>query len=163
MIFAVLATGPSMSLALADTVRGRCKVVAVSDAINLAPWADALVSSDAKWWRVKQPAFTGPRFCLLEFPDVEQVRDLPMGSNSGLLGIHIAVRMGATKVLLLGVDLHGSHFFGRHTDLKNTEPHRVAQFHGEFANYKPRGVQILNCNPNSHLKCYPMANLEDEL
>jgi hypothetical protein len=163
MIFAVLATGPSMSQALADRVRGRCKVIAVSDSWQLAPWADALVGTDQAWWREKEPEFDGPKFTLGTWRGVETVRDLVQGSNSGLLGIHIAVKMGATKVLLLGVDLHGTHFFGPHTKLRNTPPERTAAFHGQFANYRPRGVQIFNCNPASRLTCYPMANLEDHL
>lgn len=162
--FAILATGPSMSQAIADSVRGRCKVIAVSDAIEFAPWCDCLVSADGPWWREKAPEYDGARYTMANFPGIERVTDLPMGSNSGLLAIHVAVKMGATKVLLLGIDLHGTHFFGPHTGrLKNTTAARVATFHKQFANYKPRGVQIFNCNPDSHLKCYPMARLEDHL
>lgn len=162
--WAILATGPSMSQALADSVRGRCRVVAVSDSWQLAPWADALASVDAKWWREKSPGFNGPKFTLGKFPDIEQLTDLAMGSNSGLLGIHVAVKLGATKVLLLGFDLQGTHYFGPHTgNLKNSSPTRVAAFQQQFANYKPRHVEILNCNPNSKLKCYPMARLEEHL
>lgn len=164
MIFAVLATGPSMSQGLADSVRGRCKVVAVSDSWQLAPWADALVSSDAAWWRHKAPEFSGPRYTLGTFPDVERVTDMPMGTNSGLLGIHVAVKLGATKVLMLGFDMHGSHFFGTHVgNLKNTPAHRREQFHKQFLHYRPKGVEILNCTEGSALTCYPMARLEDHL
>lgn len=164
MIVAVLATGESLSQKVVDSIRGKCKVVAVSDAYLLAPWADVLVSSDAAWWRETKPEFDGPKYTLGIHPDVEKVKDIPMGTNSGLLGIHIAVtRLGATKVLGLGFDMHGTHFFGPHKKLKNTPPHRREQFHSQFANYKPRGVQILNCTPNSKLKCYPTARLEDAL
>lgn len=70
MIFAVLASGESMNQALADSVRGKCKVIAVSDTWRLAPWADALVSSDAGWWRHKTPKFDGPKYTLGTFPEV---------------------------------------------------------------------------------------------
>lgn len=165
MIVAVLASGPSMSQAVADSVRGRCKVVAVSDTWELAPWADALVSADANWWREKKPTFDGQKFTLGTVHDVEKLRDIPMGSNSGLLGIHVAVtKLLGMKILVLGVDLHGTHYFGPHTGkLKNTPPRRLAEFHRQFANYRPRGVQIFNCNPDSRLTCYPMARLEDHL
>lgn len=161
--FAVLATGPSMSQAVADSVRGKCGVIAVSDSWQLAPWADALVSADAGWWRHKSPVFHGKRYTLGTYPDVEKLEGIPMGTNSGLLGIHVAVMMGATKVLLLGVDLHGTHFFGPHTTLRNTKPERTRVFHEQFAAYRPKGVTILNCNSASKLKCYPTARLEDEL
>lgn len=164
MIFAVLATGPSMSQAVADSVRGRCKVVAVSDSWQLAPLADALVSSDAAWWRHKAPTFEGPRYTLGTFPDVEKLTEIPMGTNSGLLGIHVAVKLGATKVLMLGFDMHGDHYFGPHTGiLKNTPAHRRQQFHQQFANYRPKGIEILNCTEGSKLASYPMARLEDHL
>jgi hypothetical protein len=58
---AILASGPSMSQAVADTVRGRVRVIAVSNqgiptrcpdgsVRELAPWADVLYSSDRAWW-----------------------------------------------------------------------------------------------------------------
>lgn len=58
---AVLASGPSMSREVAEAVRGKCRVIAVSNQAipmlidgeihaALAPWADALVASDRTWW-----------------------------------------------------------------------------------------------------------------
>lgn len=72
---AVLASGPSMSRALCEQIRGRCRTIAVNnvgiDTLDStsgkfieapAPWADALFASDAKWWREYQTramAFAG--------------------------------------------------------------------------------------------------------
>lgn len=64
MIYAVLASGESMNQALADSVRGKCKVLAVSDTYLLAPWADGLVSADAGWWRNKSPQFDGKKYTM---------------------------------------------------------------------------------------------------
>lgn len=166
MIFAVLATGPSMSQAVADSVQGRCKVVAVSDAYRLAPWADALVSSDAAWWNQHPEAlnFAGKKYgAMPDFKPVEGVERLKIGSgtNSGLLGLHVAVMLGATTILLAGFDLGGSHFFGPHpAPLKNTTPERFEVFKKQFAHFKPRSVRIVNCTPNSGLTCYPMGDLD---
>lgn len=162
--WAVLATGQSMSQEIADSVRGKCKVAAVSDAIELAPWADCLVSADGSWWRHKKPEFAGPKYTLATVPDTERVVDTPMGTNSGLLALRVAVMLGATRVLLLGIDLHGTHYFGPHTGaLKNTTPQRMETFKQQFASYKPRNVEIWNCSPSSHLMAYPKANLEQVL
>lgn len=162
--WAVLATGESMSQALADSVRGKCKVAAVSDAIKLAPWADILVSADGAWWRHNKPAFDGPKYTLAKVPDTEIVEDVPMGTNSGLVALRKVVSLGATRVLLLGIDLHGTHYFGPHIGgLKNTSPQRMEVFKQQFASYKPRGVEIWNCSLESSLKAYPKANLEDVL
>lgn len=169
MIFAVLATGPSMSQQLADSLRGRCKVVAVSDAYRLAPWADALVSTDYAWWRVHSRAllFPGRKFGVIpSFRTLEGVESLPVetGTNSGLLGIMAAVKLGATRVLLCGFDMHspGKHFFGKHPEpLRSTPPARMEVFKKQFAAYRPRGVEIINCTPGSALNCYPRAELEN--
>lgn len=171
MIFAVLATGPSMNLGIARAVMGRCSVIAVSDAFKLAPWADALVSTDFAWWRQHPEAgeFKGRKFSgMVDYQNVEGVEKLlgESATNSGLLGIKVAVRLGATKVLLCGFDLHspGMHFFGSHpSGLRSTNAQRMEQFKRQFAHYRPRGVEILNCTPGSALQCYPMLDLQTAL
>lgn len=171
MIFAVLATGPSMSLELARSVMGKCSVVAVSDAYRLAPWADALVSTDFAWWRRHPEAseFRGRKFSgMVDYQKVEGIERLTgeNATNSGLLGIKVAVRLGASKVLLCGFDLHspGKHFFGRHPEgLRNTTAQRMEQFKLQFERYQPRGVEIINCTPGSALRIYPMGDLEEQL
>lgn len=169
MIFAVLATGPSLTQQQADSVRDRCRVIAVSDAYRLAPWADALASTDAAWWKAHPDAleFPGRKFGIIhDFQGVTGVETLHVdtGTNSGLLGIMAAVKMGAKRVLLLGFDLHspGDHFFGRHPKpLKSTPVKRMEDFKRQFANYKPRGVEIINCTVGSELHCYRKATIEN--
>jgi hypothetical protein len=164
MNWAILATGPSMSQAVADSVRGRCKVNAVSDAYKLAPWADLLVSSDRKWWDYHKPEFSGRKLAAVEVRDVERFNGAVSGENSGLLAIRVAVSLGATRVLLCGFDMGGTHFFGPHHEPRwNTSLQRFEIFKKQFANYRPKGVEIINCTEGSALKCYPMAKLEDVL
>jgi hypothetical protein len=169
MMFAVLATGPSMSQAVADAVRGRCRVIAVSDAYKLAPWADALVSSDRAWWRHHKPEFAGRKLSgvpvdCVGIDGIERVEGTVSGSNSGLIALKVAVSMGATRVLLLGYDMGGAHFFGDHpAPLKNTTPSRFEVFKRQFADYRPKGVEIINCTPGSALTCYPTMELEAAL
>lgn len=167
--WAVLATGPSMRQSIADCVREKCKVVAVSDAWRLAPWADALMSADAAWWHAHTEAltFAGERLCLAPNPPegVEKFR-FENGANSGLAALAYAVAQGARKVILLGIDLHspGEHFFGRHPEpLKSTNAHRMEVFKRQFAKYRPLGVDIVNASPNSALDCYRRGLLEEEL
>lgn len=166
MRFAVLATGPSMSQAVADQVKG-LKVVAVSDAYKLAPWADALASTDGRWWNHHKDAlsFKGLKFTAApDFRPVKGVEKFPTDShtNSGLLGLMVAVHMGATEVLLLGFDLRGTHFFGRHPEpLKNTTEQRFEAFKKQFERYRPKGVSIFNCTHGSALNCYPKRDLAD--
>ena len=163
--WAVLATGPSMSQEVADSVRGRCSVIAVSDAYRLAPWADVLVSQDAGWWRVHPDSkdFKGRKFAGVDVPDVEKFPSAS-GCNSGLLACQVAVSLGAKRILLLGVELRGAHFFGLHPKpLRNTQPHRFDAFQEQFKRYQPKGVDIVNVTDRSALKCYRRSTLEAEL
>lgn len=160
----ILATGPSLTAEAVAKVR-HLPCIAVSDAYRLAPWACAMVSADKAWWRLHNPEFAGPKYTLADVPEVEKVMDLAMGSNSGLLACHIAVtRLGAKRLLLLGVDMHGSHFFGRHPEpLKNTKAERFEQMKKQFANWAPKRVDIWNCNPESGLTCFPRMTLDEAL
>lgn len=159
-----------MSQSVADSVRGRCSVIAVSDSYRLAPWADVLVSSDVGWWRFHPEAkeFKGRKFTLA--PDyaglegIERVPGLVTGINSGLFGVKVAAHLGAKRILLFGVDLHspGSHFFGRHPDtLRSSSRDHLERFKRQFAQYRPKGIEIINCTVGSALKCYPVKDLED--
>lgn len=165
--WAVLATGQSLTPAQVEKARAM-PCVAVSDAYKLASWAQAMVSQDKSWWRLNPEAkkFAGRKFSTRSIEGVERVTDLALRSshNSGLLAVHVARMLGATRVLLLGVDLHGTHYFGPHPHpLRNTVPSRFDRFKKQFANY-PRGdLEIINCSPGSALACFPMASLESFL
>ena len=160
----VLATGPSMSQALADSVRHMPRVV-VSNAFELAPDADALVSTDAAWWRHYPAAFgfAGRKFsvgCMDK--RVEKVAGFQTCSNSGLLGMVVAAKLGATEIILLGFDMAGGHYFGRHPEpLPNTQPSRYEFFKTQFATWA--GPPVVNCTPGSALTCFPMGRIEDYL
>jgi len=166
--WAILASGPSMSQEVADSVKG-LKVIAVSNTYELAPWADILVSSDRTWWtnHPKAKDFTGEKFCGLCIETPKEVKKFPgamSGSNSGLLALQVAVSKGAKRILLFGVDLGGSHYFGDHPPpLKNPTPQRFDVFKKQFNGYRPSGVEIYNCSPNSALKAYPFKDPEEFL
>lgn len=165
--FAILATGSSMSQQVADSVKGRCKVIAVSDAFRLAPWADALVSSDPQWWHANKDSFdfAGGKYRSKRreaAPGIQEVAS-PSGSNSGLLALIVAEMLGATKVLLLGYDMGGTHFFGPHTKgLMNTTASRFETFKKQFARWKT-DMDVVNCTPGSALHCYRFGAVEREL
>lgn len=165
-VWAVLATGPSMSQDVADFVRGRCRVAAVSDAYRLAPWADALVSNDVTWWRVHSAAvdasgFAGRRFGAARFTGVEIIPPtgaFTHGVNSGLQGMRVAEMLGAKLILLLGFDMRGAHFFGKHpAPLKNTTPERFRVHLAQFKKWA--GCPVINCTPGSALEHFPFGDV----
>lgn len=166
--WAILASGPSMSQRVADSVRG-LNVIAVSNTYELAPWANVLVSNDRRWWvnYPKAMEFEGEKICglCIEPPNgVTKFAGAMSGSNSGLLALMVAVKKGATRVLLLGFDMGGTHYFGNHKPpLMNPSPVRFKKFKDQFASYRPNGVEIINCTLGSSLRCYKAGNLIDYL
>lgn len=149
-----------MSQAVADSVR-HLRRVAVSNAYELAPDAEAMAATDRAWWREHPKAlrFKGRKFGVRAPDGVESVA-MPTGTNSALLALHVAVRiLGATRVELYGLDMsssNGAHYFGAHATLRNTLPHRFDVFKAQFAKYAlPDGVEVVNCTPGSALLCYP--------
>jgi hypothetical protein len=169
--WAVVASGESVTAAVAARVR-HLPCVAVSDGFKLAPWARALVSSDSPWWRKTEGAlkFAGDKWSMSGFEGTSRI--IPHGcigthTNSGLVGVDRAVTYyGAKRVLLLGIDMVGTHFFGPHKSLTNTTPERFEFFMAQFAAYAEEmrpGVEIINCSPISALEVFPKRALEDVL
>jgi hypothetical protein len=169
----VLATGASLTLeqvAHVKTVHGeqRCKAVAVSNAYQLAPWADAMVANDMKWWRQHPEAlkFAGRRFCGSDFKGTERLPPHPMfptGSNSGLQGMRVALMLGAARIILLGIDMKGTHYFGKHPPaLKNSSPADFQRMLIQFKRWKS-DVEVINCSPGSALTLFKAASLLDVL
>lgn len=168
MIAAVVCTGQSVTQADVDYLRGKCKVVVVSDAYKLAPWADAMVSHDKAWWIAHSECdFAGPRYCgyFQDLPGAHKTqRFYPAGGNSGCMGLLVAQRLfSPTKILLLGADLHGTHYFGPHTRdlLRNTNKTQFETMKRQYAAL--RKLPIVNCSQISTLTCFPKANLREVL
>lgn len=121
----ILASGPSLTADDVASCQGRAKVIAVKDAIRLAPWADCLYGSGAdagSWWRLNGPNLTeysGLRYTLdpaaAKWADVLSYNGtdglstdptaLRTGKNSGYAAVNLAVHLGAAKIVLLGYDL----------------------------------------------------------
>lgn len=170
---AVLATGESLSPEQVAHVRsareaGRCKAVAVSNAYLLAPWADAMVANDMRWWRQHPEAlkFAGRKFCGADLKATERLPPVPMfpaGTNSGLQGMRVALMLGATRIILLGLDMKGAHYFGKHpTALKNSTPADFQRMLRQFLRWRS-DAEVINCSPGSALTCFKTARLADVL
>lgn len=183
MICFVLASGQSLTAEQVDLVRSARdsglidSVIAVSNVgIDLAPWADALVSHDRKWWMNNLSAldFAGQKFCRNTFRNVKVFVPNPSnGCNSGYMAMQVARdAYKANKIFLLGFDMHGTHYFGPHPELKinnkvlshsltNTQPHRF-EFHiKQFEGWN--GCDVVNCTHNSALKQFPLKTLGEAL
>jgi len=190
----VMGSGPSLNQSDVDLARAHVSaVIAVNDSYKLAPDADVLYAADARWWGwhkgasahvtgggVKYPAFTGRyKYALTAvpgYPDVQVLRRGPqtgltldpgrvaLGLNGAYQSINVAVHLGASRVLLLGVDMQGGHFFGRHPN--NSGPPFsmcLQRFQTMVEPLKQAGVEVLNCSRKTALKAFPRVELEQAI
>lgn len=165
----VLAPGPSLSIELAERVNG-CRVCVVSNAYQVAPWADCLVSNDAGWWKRHPDArsFSGRKCSANRIDGIEIIHPATFGtsSNSGVLALDEVRNSGAMKIVMLGFDMHGTHFFGPYTNgCRNTSPSRREQHRKQFEEWAKSNkmIQVINCTAGTSLAAFPVGNLEDHL
>ena len=88
------------------------------------------------------------------------------GGNSGFQALNIAVLFGAARVLLLGFDLHGTHWHGRHpAGMNNPDQNNFDRWSKAFSeavgDLKLANVEVINCSPGSALTCFPTARIQD--
>lgn len=166
--WALLAPGPSSTAEQAARVHeADIPLGSVGCAYQLSPHAAFIAATDSGWWR-KYPdakARDCPKFTMHTVPGCTHVRMPGFGVvNSGVLGLEIAKRRGATRILLLGFDMHGSHFFGPYTNgLSNTADAKRKVHLRQFAQWgkaNPK-IEIINCTEGSALKCFQEASLGD--
>jgi len=99
-------------------------------------------------------------------PDPAYVRT---GENSGYQTTHIVAHGGAKRILLTGFDMRGDHWFGKHppglADANGCGvfPQFIENFKTIVEPLRERGIDVVNCTPDSALRCFPLGNLEDEL
>lgn len=180
---AVLASGPSMSAAVADEVRrAGVPTIVVNNTFRLAPWAQMLYAADSEWWAYTRDAraFAGLKVSIdsgVRINGVHQLRltgmtgfdpdpsALRTGGNSGYQAVHVAAHAGAARILLCGFDMRGGHWHPDHaqplrTTLLETYQSWIQRFE-TLAALCP--AQIVNCTPDSALRCVPYQPLEEAL
>lgn len=126
-----LASGPSLTPAIVDRLRG-CRVVVVNSTCLLAPWADVLYFTDSGWYAAHKDVVTNwaglvvtqSRSAKRELPDkVKRVvgcndpykppqfpppcaRTVQQGRSSGHTAISVTIAMGPPRMIaLVGYDM----------------------------------------------------------
>jgi hypothetical protein len=179
-----IATGPSLTPDDVLYVRGRARVIAINDAIRLAPWADCLYSSDRHWWPTHRgvPSFTGLKYGLgsgigksnpfSQLPDITVLKNtgytgletdpkgLRNGKNSGYASVNLAYHLGAARIILLGFDMGirdgRVHFFGSHVGMNNPSDAHFVSWRKHFATI----VEPLQAAGVSVVNCTPSSALD---
>ena len=119
--------------------------------------------------KVTQDQRAADEFSLLRVPSVDEpgLSASPLrihqGGNSGYQALNLAVLLGSERIILLGYDMHGGHWHGRHGGrLNNPEPGNFARWIAAFRTVRAP-VPVINCTPGSALDVFPLANLETVL
>jgi hypothetical protein len=184
---AIAASGPSLTAAQLDQIRGRAKLIVINSTFRLAPWADALYACDCRWWTENPDSltFAGLKFSLLRNVDrsvvsfqagqvegLEKDRSkLATGGNSGHQALNLAVHLGATRIALLGYDMRLGPNGETHHHPDHVAPSRnppavnLARWAKRFSTMVPAlrelGVQVINATPGSAIECFPRARIEE--
>lgn len=186
--FVCIASGPSLTAADVEAVRGRARVVVVNNGLLLAPWADVLWATDARWWKwhaARVATFGGLKFSLSfggpKLPsDVHVLRNAGYsgwstdpsavyhGKNGGFAALQLAALLGAARVLLLGYDMQRTgnrdHWHGDHP-YKMPNPYRswVRAFTDNAPAMRAAGLKVVNCSRETALECFPRLSLTEAL
>ncbi|MCH7573609.1 MAG: hypothetical protein IIA59_00630 [Candidatus Marinimicrobia bacterium] len=130
----IIGGGPSLTPEQLNPAVDRARTIAINDAYILAPGADVLYATDAKWWGWHPDAleFAGIRAACKwradlnrwhdewngnPFPQVHTLAStgeegleskpwgLRTGGNGGYQAINLAAHLGATRIILIGYDM----------------------------------------------------------
>ena len=92
------------------------------------------------------------------------------GNNSGYGAIHLAIKMGAKKIYLLGYDMKHEHKKTHWHDGypvanngKDAIYRSMLQYFTHNAGKIKSAVEIYNANPKSELKCFDFCTIDDAL
>ena len=190
--------GASLTKDQVDKVKG-LKVIAVNDAYKIAPWADILYACDRRWWDWHKGVinFQGYRLqhyyesyvkgqsSIKPYPGIniilsdgsEGFSDRPArirhGGNSGYQALHIAMKMKAKRIILLGYDMHMKtgkvHWFGNHPGGGSSKLDRdryigwMKKFPALQEAAERLNIEIINCTPGSALECFKKRELDATL
>jgi hypothetical protein len=182
-VVAVCASGPSMTVAVADQLRAeKVPCIVINDTWRRMQDAAALLAADRAWWIARDPRvspepheFAGERIsccgeakgvCGTTFVRPSSEAD---GGNGALHAARdVAAARGARLILLCGVDLRDddlTHWHGLHKALRNPSVPRFTRARRAWHRYaavkeRPR---IINCNPQSGLTCFERMPIEEAL
>jgi len=184
-----LGSGPSLCDEDVAYCRGRARVIAVKDAVRLAPWADVLYGAgldSGRWWARHGEAlapFAGLRYTLdplaarwatvLKFTGLSGLEMAPtgvrIGRNSGYQAINLAVHLGAAKIVLLGYDMqtgpgNNDHFFGNHPHGGRVPLQTFRPFFDSLVEpLKALNIAIVNASRKTALTCFQRAIIQEAL
>jgi hypothetical protein len=178
-------------------LEGRHPVIAINNAYLLAPWADVLYWADNYWlcdnWRDVGKRHVGWYRITRQIPRLRDVSrkyvqawidcikviqckpvggisfdpSIIYGRNGGHHAINIAALFGASRIVLIGFDMHARARKQNWHDL-HSRPARTDGYQGWIddmnqaaSDLRGAGIHVLNANRNSALRCFDFVDLAD--
>lgn len=185
----VICSGPSLSAEQCANVKrwqrlekGRY-VVVVNTSFRRAPFADVLYACDDRWWKAKEKdvsyfdeASRSFRLDQMWTQDVSAAKNFgiqlvngvlgPAPSHSGYQACGLAALAGVKEIILLGMDMQGTHWHGDHpAGIRARLPFKqwLNNANKLAADMKAAGIKVVNSTPNSALKVFPFVELKESL
>jgi len=164
-------------------IRGR-RCIVVNSSYSLVPWADFLIFSDGPWWRFHQDKLRDFKGRILSAcisargPNIWR-KIAPRGTATTMTtAIWVAMRLGAAKIVTLGLDngggIDGHHHAPHPWTAKHKERYTEKQWQDQWKRQredlstliiplKESGTSLLNASPGSKLDLWPIVSLEQTL
>lgn len=198
-VVVIIGAGPSLTAEDCETVRSSDAVTVALNSVSrtFVPWCDHLHACDVRWWEWHPEMVRHPATKTIVWPvrmnrdkyDVLEERGLIIlretgtegydpvlgnvrtGRNSGYQAIHLALQLGASKIVLLGMDMGVKDINGPvrchgHHPGQNTRPNYEG-FAKHFADLKQTADEmsreVVNASRWSTIECFPKVRLEDAL
>lgn len=175
-IYAVICPGPSLTKEqcnLVQSVLPDDQILAVNNAIELIPQAGHLVANDAEWyheyngWQYGAKKYSNQAWANRDdrVIGLERLRanKTRYAGNSGVFAMEVARLLGARQIVLVGADMHGTHFFGAHKNLRNTDAKRRSvhlQQYVLFYLIHSQKIRIVNATKGSAIRHIPYMPLD---
>lgn len=180
-----IATGASLTQQDVNYIKGSFDVIAIKEAIMLAPWATYMYACDDDYWlnHGLKHKFKGRKYSIktpsLDGLDIIQLpyelgavwgdrKTIATGGNSGFQAIGLAHILGYRRVLLLGYDMQSkdnqTHFWDG-VSWRSFRPHNYKGWLQHFKNAAPLikncGIEVINCTRDTALDCFPKMSIQD--
>jgi len=155
----------------------------------MAQWADVLYACDGPWWDeyIEEVRRSFPGDCWTQDldssnryklsyvaarkgPGLGKEKIIHTGENGGYQAMNLAYLLGASKIILLGMDMQKTgnkcHWHGEYpSPLNRHSPYNkwVKNFDSLARDLYDAGVEVINATRTSALNCFKKVNLEDAL
>lgn len=183
----IVGGGPSLNGFDWNLLKGK-KVIAINRAFEVLPEADVLYWTDSrfwKWYHNEIRDFKGLKFTCRPFSQLEndiillkainrkplelEPGNISHGNNSGYGAINLAVKLGATKIYLLGYDMSSAgpqtHWHDGY-DVKHNHQiysRMMKSFENLVPALKENSIRVFNANPDSKLEAFNKCSIKSAI